>query len=280
MVCSVYGMTDPNQLAYLQAMGIPVWVSRELVVDELVTGPDQDGEASPCADSASDILHALDEKRSASLPHQEKKKTTESPATATFKTPDCSTLDWQSLQKTVATCQLCDLHKSRTQTVFGHGNPQANWMVVGEAPGVEEDRQGLPFVGRAGQLLTNMLAAIGLMRDEVYIANVLKCRPPNNRDPKPEEAMACSAYLQRQFELVEPKIILVVGRVAAQNLLNTREPLARLRGRVHRLPDRDIPVVVTYHPAYLLRKPVDKRKAWDDLKLAFSLMNSLMNKKS
>jgi DNA polymerase len=260
-------------------MGIPVWVSRELVVDEFVTDPEKDNEASPCADSASDILHALDEETSSVPPAFKHKVSDETnAATVAFKTPDCSTLDWQSLQKTVASCQLCDLHKSRTQTVFGHGNLQANWMVVGEAPGAEEDRQGLPFVGRAGQLLTNMLLAIGLTREEVYITNVLKCRPPNNRDPKPEEAMACSAYLQRQFELIEPEIILVVGRVAAQNLLKTREPLARLRGRVHRLPDRDIPVVVTYHPAYLLRKPADKRKAWEDLKRAYALMDKKMNK--
>ncbi len=272
MVYSVKRMTDPNQLAYLHAMGIPVWVSRERVADELLTDPDKDNETSPCADSASDILHALDEHSPASSPTPASKDI-DSSATIAFTSSDCSTLDWKGLQQAVSTCQLCDLHKTRTQTVFGDGNLQANWMVVGEAPGVEEDRQGLPFVGRAGQLLTNMLAAIGLTREEVYIANVLKCRPPNNRDPKPEEAIACNAYLQRQFALVEPKIILVVGRVAAQNLLKTREPLARLRGHVHRLPDKDTPVVVTYHPAYLLRKPMDKGKAWEDLKLAYALMN-------
>ena len=279
-------MTDPNQLAYLEAMGIPVWVSRELVVDDELLQADEKHkteieEESPCAGSASSILEALDhqEQESQSLPDSlvrvtRQAKTEADPAQVNVS--NCSDMDWQALQYAVSNCQLCGLHKTRTQTVFGSGNQQADWMIVGEAPGAQEDRQGLPFVGRAGELLTNMLAAIGLKRDEVYIANVLKCRPPNNRDPQPEEAAACHPYLQRQFELIEPEIILVVGRVAAQNLLQTKEPLARLRGRIHQLPGCDIPLVVTYHPAYLLRKPMDKRKAWDDLKLAHSLMKNLM----
>ena len=270
-------MTSPAQLAYLEAMGIPVWVSRELVLDaspeKLAALVPEAQQESPCAESAGAILDALDE--AASTPPGQLEK----PAAAISNAPDkqnipdtitdCSSMDWQTLEQAVATCRLCDLHKTRTRTVFGDGNQQADWMIVGEAPGAEEDRQGLPFVGRAGQLLTNMLAAIQLRREDVYIANVLKCRPPNNRDPLPQEVAACSAYLQRQFELVQPGIILVVGRVAAQNLLQTKEPLARLRGRVHSLPGSSIPVVVTYHPAYLLRKPADKGKAWQDLKLAY-----------
>ncbi len=267
-------MTDPRQFAYLQAMGIPVWVSRELVIDEALADEVLEGsQDSPCADSAVDILHTLDEKPQPEANTGNTRVSVKATPATTIKIQDYSTLDWQALQQAVSTCQQCDLHKTRSQSVFGSGNQQANWLILGEAPGVEEDRQGLPFVGAAGQLLTNMLTAISLTRDEVYIANMLKCRPPNNRDPCAEEIAPCSAYLKRQLELLAPQIILVLGRVAAQNLLKTNEPLARLRGRVHTLEDSDIPVVVTYHPAYLLRKPGDKRKTWDDLKLAYSLRN-------
>jgi DNA polymerase len=175
---------------------------------------------------------------------------------------------WQALQERVAACTLCELHSTRTQTVFGVGNPQARWMFIGEAPGAEEDRQGEPFVGRAGQLLTSMLRALGFAREDVYIANVLKCRPPGNRDPRPEEARACRGYLERQIELVSPTLIVAVGRIAAQNLLQTETPLARLRGQVHALGVERRPVLVTYHPAYLLRSPAEKRKAWQDLLFA------------
>lgn len=180
----------------------------------------------------------------------------------------CADMDWDTLRSTVTACERCDLHKTRTQTVFGVGNQQAEWLIIGEAPGAEEDRRGEPFVGKAGQLLNNMLAAVGLPREAVYIANTLKCRPPNNRDPQPEEALACRGYLERQIELIKPALILVVGRVAAQNLLQVKTPLGRLRGSVHRSPVQNLPVVVTYHPAYLLRQPADKRKAWQDLQLA------------
>lgn len=179
-----------------------------------------------------------------------------------------SGLNWSQLSEQVAECQACrELVANRTQTVFGVGNRDADCFVIGEAPGAEEDRQGEPFVGRAGQLLNAMLAAIGLRREQVYIANILKCRPPNNRDPKPEEAEACDAFLQRQIGLVQPKIVLVVGRIAAQNLLKTTTPISKLRGQVHRLVS-GVPVVATYHPAYLLRSPQEKRKAWFDLCLA------------
>ncbi|MEB4592311.1 uracil-DNA glycosylase [Candidatus Thiothrix sp. Deng01] len=177
-------------------------------------------------------------------------------------------MDWEELGAMVVACTRCAISQTRSRTVFGVGDRQADWMVIGEAPGAEEDRQGEPFVGKAGQLLTNMLLAIGMRRETVYIANVLKCRPPNNRDPKPDEVSNCRGYLERQIELVNPALILVVGRIAAQNLLQTDAPLARLRGREHRAPLTGTPVVVTYHPAYLLRQPADKRKAWQDLLFA------------
>jgi uracil-DNA glycosylase len=183
---------------------------------------------------------------------------------------------WESLRAEVLRCTRCSLHTGRTQGVFGVGNPHADWMVIGEAPGAEEDRRGEPFVGRAGQLLDAMLRAIGLSRGQnVYIANVLKSRPPNNRDPRPEEVAACLPYLRGQIELVRPRLLLAVGRIAAQNLLGTEESLSRLRGRVHHFGELNTPLVVTYHPAYLLRTPADKRKAWEDLKFARSVFRQL-----
>jgi uracil-DNA glycosylase len=174
---------------------------------------------------------------------------------------------WAELERAVKNCTLCPLHKTRTQGVFGVGNRNAQWMVIGEAPGADEDRQGEPFVGRAGQLLNSMLKAIGLQREQVFIANILKSRPPNNRDPKPEEVQACIPYLFRQIELVNPKLILCVGRIAAQTLLETDTPIGKLRGQLHRIAGNR-PMVVTYHPAYLLRSPGEKRKSWADLLLA------------
>jgi uracil-DNA glycosylase len=176
--------------------------------------------------------------------------------------------DWPQLRERVAACTRCGLSATRTQTVFGVGNLQAEWLVVGEAPGAEEDRQGEPFVGRAGQLLNAMLRAIGLKREQVYIANVLKCRPPQNRDPVAAETMECLPYLDRQIALLRPKIMLVVGRIAAQNLLRTDAKLGALRQQVHSFGVSGVPLVVTYHPAYLLRSPAEKRKAWEDLKFA------------
>ena len=176
--------------------------------------------------------------------------------------------DWTQLRERVAGCTRCGLCATRTQTVFGVGNVHADWLIVGEAPGAEEDARGEPFVGRAGQLLNAMLRAIGLAREQVYIANVLKCRPPQNRDPASSETTECLPFLQRQIELLQPKILLVVGRIAAQNLLETTAPLGRLRQQVHSFGASRVPVVVTYHPAYLLRAPADKRKSWEDLKFA------------
>ena len=217
---------EHQRRAYLEALGIDVWLPREEV-------------GAQAEDVAETDAH-----------------------------PDV--LTWDDLRAAVAACTSCSLHTSRTQTVFGVGDPQADWMIIGEAPGAEEDRRGEPFVGRAGKLLDEMLRAVGRSRDRVFIANILKCRPPNNRDPKAEESAACRGYLQRQIELIEPKIILAVGRIAAQLLLETDEPVGRLRGSRHQLGDT--PLVVTYHPAYLLRSPSQKRKAWDDLCLAIRLM--------
>lgn len=188
-------------------------------------------------------------------------------------------MDWDALRAAVSSCRACTLCERRKQTVFGVGHPQAQWMLIGEAPGEQEDQQGEPFVGKAGQLLDNMLRAVGLTRSEapaheqVYIANVLKCRPPQNRNPEPQEVAQCEPYLQRQIALVQPKLILAMGRFAVQSLLKTGEPIGRLRGRVHEVPGMPgVPVVVTYHPAYLLRNPLDKARSWEDLCLAREVM--------
>jgi uracil-DNA glycosylase family 4 len=186
--------------------------------------------------------------------------------------PGIETMTWPALREAVAGCQACGLCQSRTQPVFGVGNEQADWMIVGEAPGEQEDKQGEPFVGRAGQLLDRMLTAVGLTRSEapasqqVFIANVLKCRPPANRNPLPQEVAQCEPYLLRQIALVQPKLIVAMGRFAVQSLLKSGEPIGKLRGQVHEVAG--VPVVVTYHPAYLLRSPADKALAWDDLCLA------------
>ncbi len=187
-------------------------------------------------------------------------------AAADARSAAIAAMDWTALKAAVKECTACGLRAGCTQTVFGVGDEAARWLVIGEAPGAEEDKQGEPFVGRAGLLLNSMLAAIGLKREQVYIANVMKCRPPGNRDPKPEEAETCRPFLERQIALIKPSLILAVGRIAAQNLLHTEVTIGRLRGTVHRLGE--LPVVVTYHPAYLLRSPSEKRKAWTDLQLA------------
>jgi len=183
-------------------------------------------------------------------------------------------MDWPALKACVAECTACVLHAKRNKTVFGVGDENADWLFVGEGPGADEDAQGEPFVGQAGKLLDNMLAAIALKRGaNVYIANIVKCRPPGNRNPQPEEAQACSAYLQRQIELIQPKIIIALGKVAAVNLLGRDASIASLRGQVHAY--RGIPLIVTYHPAYLLRTLNDKAKAWEDLCFAVKTMADL-----
>ncbi|MGY0197368.1 uracil-DNA glycosylase [Leptothrix sp. BB-4] len=190
-----------------------------------------------------------------------------------------ATMGWDALESAVAGCRACELCDSRRHTVFGVGNRQARWMLVGEAPGENEDRTGQPFVGDAGQLLDNMLRATGLTRADdggerqVYIANVLKCRPPRNRNPEPHEVERCEPFLKRQVELVKPRLILALGRFAVQSILRSAEPIGRLRGKVHQY--HGVPVVVTYHPGYLLRNPVDKSRVWEDLCLAREVMDGL-----
>jgi len=218
-----------DQHRILRAMDIPVWITRG--VEEISANPDLD---VPDRDVPDQDINAI----------------------------------WDGLEREVAGCTQCQLHQTRTQTVFGVGNRTAQWMIIGEAPGADEDRQGEPFVGKAGLLLNQMLRAVGLARSDVYIANILKCRPPGNRDPGPAEVGACSAHLSRQIALIRPGLILAVGRIAAQNLLDQDQPVGKLRGVVHEFGASKIPVVVTYHPAYLLRSQSQKRKAWSDLCLA------------
>jgi uracil-DNA glycosylase family 4 len=232
---------EPRRRMYLGAMGITLWTRRDL--------------AAPTATApvTADVLPATQLREAAVV-------------------NTVATLDWETLQRTVAACTQCALHKTRKQTVFGVGNPQARWLFIGEAPGADEDAQGEPFVGRAGQLLNAMLFAMGLKREEVYIANILKCRPPGNRDPQPNEVECCEPYLLRQIALIQPRLIVALGRHAAHSLLKTETPLARLRGQ--RLSYHGTPLIVTYHPAYLLRSPGEKRKVWDDLCLAKRVVGS------
>ena len=179
---------------------------------------------------------------------------------------------WVKLEKKVSNCKDCELHKTRTQTVFGCGNEQSDWLFIGEAPGKDEDHKGEPFVGRAGRLLNEVIFSLGLKREEVYIANILKCRPPNNRDPSQDEIQSCTTYLQQQIKMISPKIIIAVGRVAAQHLLNTDLTMAKLRGTVHSYGSESIPLITIYHPAYLLRSPSQKYKVWSDLQVVKTLM--------
>jgi DNA polymerase len=216
---------------YLDALGIDQWRSR--------------ASGAPASESCAAVLPAG------------------APTAASAAGPDA----WETLRAAVSACTRCELARTRTQTVFGVGARRAELLVIGEAPGADEDARGEPFVGRAGQLLNSMLRAMGHPRESVYIANVLKCRPPGNRDPKPEEVACCMPYLQQQVDLIAPALILALGRIAAQNLLATDTPIGRLRGQVHQFGRGATPLIVTYHPAYLLRSPGEKRKAWTDLKL-------------
>jgi DNA polymerase len=269
-----------RQRAMLQAMGLRLWLpdgagpDAEVAVDDL---PREAGPAEPEPSSRADAAPPPLAARTSAAP---------APAPATAPVPSTAPrvipvvadpspvaqLDWPALRAAVADCRACTLCETRTQTVFGVGHEQAHWMIVGEAPGENEDKQGEPFVGAAGRLLDRMLLALGLTRGEadaarqVFIANTLKCRPPRNRNPEPEELARCQPFLLRQVELVQPRVILAMGRFAVQSLLDSDEPIGRLRGRVHTWRGR--PLVVTYHPAYLLRNPPDKAKAWADLCLA------------
>lgn len=188
---------------------------------------------------------------------------------------DASQPGWAELKRRVSECALCALHRTRTQAVFGVGDERADWLFVGEAPGEEEDAKGEPFVGQAGHLLDSMLRSIGLQRGrQVYIANVLKCRPPSNRNPEPGEVTCCKPYLQRQIELIQPRLIVTLGKFAAHSLLGQEATIASLRGKLHEY--QGIPLVATYHPAYLLRKLTEKARAWEDLCLARETMENLL----
>lgn len=227
-----------QQLYYLKRMGVDVWQRRRLPESALEVA------AAPATEPEAAVIEEL------------------APAP----------LDWDELATAVAGCQRCGLCATRTQTVFGVGDTSSRLMVVGEAPGAGEDRLGEPFVGRAGQLLDQMLQAMGWPRERVYIANLLKCRPPGNRDPQPDEVAACEPYLLRQLELVQPDLILALGRQAAQHLLQSKAPLAELRGQRQQYGPAATPLIVTYHPAYLLRSPREKARAWQDLKLARAML--------
>lgn len=281
---------DARQRAMLAEMGIKVWAPKAPVPPAAGL---TDAVAAPAPEPVAEPVAAPVPSRPVPAPTQAPRP---QPVTAPAARPpavmpaapaealglsprpaDIDTMDWPALQAAVAACQACSLCRSRKNTVFGTGDVQADWMIVGEAPGENEDLQGEPFVGLAGQLLDNMLRAVGRSRtgqgeQGAYIANVLKCRPPANRNPQPQEVAQCEPYLTRQVALVRPKIILAMGRFAVQSLLKTDEPIGRLRGRVHRY--EGVPVIVTYHPAYLLRTPADKAKAWADLCLAMETSNT------
>lgn len=290
---------DARRFARLKELGIPWYVHRDqALAEDLVEAPPASDAGSSASTSAateqtapapSTAADAPAASHAAAAPARTTDRASDVAAasagpeaaaeTATALDDAGAALDWDALQSAVAGCERCRLCTGRTQTVFGVGDPKADLVVVGEGPGKEEDRRGEPFVGPAGQLLDAMLGAIGRTRHGaageggVYIANVIKCRPPGNRDPRADEVAACGTWLRRQLALIAPERIVVVGRVAAQSLLESSEPLARLRNRLHAFTvtdadgtRREIPVHVTYHPAYLLRSPADKAKAWQDLK--------------
>jgi len=245
---SAGGLSD-RQVGLLHELGIDVWQLRESPASDASVAPEV------AVDVSTDVLTDV---------------STDMPPT---EMPGDVTGDWETVHGAIRSCTRCALHETRTHAVCGVGNIRADWLIVGEAPGEEEDRQGEPFVGRAGQLLNEMLRAIGLQREQVFIANVLKCRPPDNRDPRPAEIEQCLPYLRRQIEMLQPKVILVVGRIAAQTLLQVDKPLGQLRGRKYEY--QGVPLVVTYHPAYLLRSPSQKAKSWEDLLLALDLMGEM-----
>lgn len=232
-------LSENTRLTYLNAMGISVWQSRFMPI----------------------YISSLCESCEDTLPVEQIEHIVVAPDS------------WEKLREQVSSCQLCSLCTTRTKTVFGEGNLNADWLFIGEAPGQNEDEQGKPFVGEAGQLLTQMLRAMQLTREEVFIANILKCRPPQNRDPHVDEIQQCSDYLHRQINLVNPKMIIAVGRIAAQSLLKTTEKIGKLRGQVHYV--ENIPLIAIYHPSYLLRSLSEKRKAWQDLQFALQTFRRL-----
>lgn len=253
-------MDQNSQLKYLDSLGIPIWVPRDFTCESA-------DEIDAPAQTVSDVDNS-------SITRDEPAETINLTGSTmdTLTMDDVGSMSWSDLNQAVAECQACELHTGRTQTVFGTGNQNASLMVIGEAPGADEDAQGEPFVGRAGQLLDLMIKSIGYPRPDVYIANIVKCRPPDNRNPRDEEALQCIQYLHRQVALVKPKAILAVGKIAAQNLLQSDLPVGKMRGNQYHYALMNIPVIVTYHPAYLLRSPREKAKVWQDLKLVRELL--------
>jgi uracil-DNA glycosylase family 4 len=264
-------MLDDSRARLWRSLGLgPIWVQRDITPSTDAGGAASDAAATAAGTASMASMATEDIAQRASAPLA--RSCGPDPACAAA---EVDSLDWDGLEASVAACTRCALSRTRTQTVFGVGSRQAPWLVVGEAPGAEEDARGEPFVGQAGRLLDRMLDAAGLTRSgsgdaAVYIANVLKCRPPGNRNPEPDEVRCCEPYLRRQIELLAPRLILVMGRFAAQSLLGSEASIAALRGRAHPLVfgGRSVPVVVTYHPAYLLRNLADKAKVWADLCLA------------
>lgn len=239
-------MDEQRRLAYLSALEIEVWRSKDF--HAVVEPPKKEFvEIKP---ASIEVVCETEQRPALKL----------------------NTFSFDELREQVSRCTRCGLHATRKHAVFGVGHARAELLIVGEAPGADEDRQGEPFVGKAGQLLNQMLRAIGLAREEVFICNILKCRPPNNRDPLPEEVEACRPYLNEQIGRIEPRLVLAVGRIAAQSLLGVATPVGKLRSKKHIMESCGLPVVVTYHPAYLLRSPKEKRKAWEDLKFARGLL--------
>lgn len=259
---------------YLEAMGIPVWQRRPDIFPE----PENIEQESSHVD-AQEALHGEAVQEKVTQEETQERVFSEYhmvpidvslPVEA--ETVSKSTWDWDSLHVEVGQCTACEISRSRSSAVFGMGNEQADWFIIGEAPAKDEDQAGEPFVGPSGQLLNDMLLAIGLKREQVFITYVLKCHPPTNRDPLPEEIANCENFLARQIEWVQPKIILSVGKDSARSLLKSKDKLDSLRGRIHHYGPQETPLVVTYHPAHLLRSPLEKRKAWDDLKLAMRVI--------
>ena len=274
------GWTE-RQAAMLKEMGLRVEVDAQAASASAALA------VEPVAREHRALRQDLTPPASASASASAAALTSVSPASSQPSTPTTAaglaiaSMDWSELRDTVAACTACKLCQGRTQTVFGVGHPQADWMVVGEAPGEQEDAQGEPFVGKSGQLLDNMLRALGISRDatgadrsrQAYIANSVKCRPPGNRNPAPDELAQCEPFLVRQIALLQPKIILAMGKFAVQSLLRSAEPIGKLRGRVHHF--QGVPLIVTYHPAYLLRNLDEKARAWDDLCLAAETADAL-----
>ena len=245
---------EMRRRTYLKAMGITVWTRRDRAPTDVET-------------PRAIVLERVEEHVPEPVPRV---------IAPPMEDGAIAEMAWEDLETAVRDCSRCELHSSRTRGVLGVGDRAARWLLVGEAPGADEDRLGQPFVGRAGELLDEMLRAVGLAREQVFIANILKSRPPNNRDPRTEEVKACMPYLKRQIALIQPAIIVAIGRIAAQQLLATDQPVGRLRGVVHSYGEEALPLIATYHPAYLLRKPEEKSKVWDDLRFARATASTVL----